>query len=185
MSAAPLKLVSPEGVLHLVPSDKKAKKEFCDAHGLRVAYLNYHIAGNPQYTEHGGWQRLDMVKCLQNASGAIVIVVGKPKQFFDKREVMCERAGLERSAMDFSLRQFERLLDPEDSSVEELDGWRVVEQPPLVQQVECSSTCSTCLCAIADLNQLLNPREPDELTLLRQQLAVSQQPAARSSREGA
>lgn len=182
--AAVVKLVSPEGVLHIMPIERKPKKAFCEAHGLRVDYLNLHLAGDERYNEHGGWQKLDKVKWLQNRSGAIVIVVGKPKKFFDKREVACERAGLERGAMDFSLRQFERLLDADDSSVEELPGgWRVVEQPPLVQQLECSSVCSTCLCATADLYQLLNPCECDELTLLRQQLAVSQQQLAQVEKE--
>ena len=39
MATPPLMLMSPEGVLHLVPAAKKPRKAFCEAHGLRVAYL--------------------------------------------------------------------------------------------------------------------------------------------------
>ncbi len=56
--ATPHKLVSPDGVLHLVPREPKPFGEFCVAHGLRVAYLNYHIAGNERYKSHGGWRFL-------------------------------------------------------------------------------------------------------------------------------
>ena len=167
-------LVSPEGVLHMAPSEARPKKAFCDAHGLRPAYLNLHIAGDKRYKEtHGGWCVLDRVKWLQQlSSGKIVVAVGLPKQFYDVREDLCERAGLERSAMPFTLRQFERLLDPDDSSVEELDGWRVVPQLELVRDIKPTGTCTKCLCATVDLYQLLSPKEPDELTRLRQQLAV-------------
>ena len=92
----PHQLVSPTGVLHLVPSDNKGKKAFCDAHKLRPAYLNLHIRGPEEYREHGGWQRLDKVRYLQQvSSGVIVVVVGKPKQFYDIRTDACERAGLD------------------------------------------------------------------------------------------
>ena len=43
MATQPLMLMSPEGVLHLVPAAQKPKKVFCEAHGLRVAYLNLHL----------------------------------------------------------------------------------------------------------------------------------------------
>ena len=48
---------SPEAVVHLVPDEKKAKKAVCEAHELRVGYLNYHIQGHKQYaSDHQGWQ---------------------------------------------------------------------------------------------------------------------------------
>ena len=114
---SPHKLVSPQGVLHLVPGDKKFKAAFCRAHDLRVDYMNSHIKGDPKYRSHGGWQLLDMVQVLQHSDGAHVAVVGKAKEFFDARGDACERAGLDRSAMPFSLRQLQRLLDADDSSV--------------------------------------------------------------------
>ena len=80
-------------MLHLVPSEKKPKSDFCTKHGLRVAYLNLHFAGDERYkVTHGGWTLLDRVKWLQqSSSGVIVVVVGKPKQFYDIREDHCER----------------------------------------------------------------------------------------------
>jgi hypothetical protein len=53
------RLVSPEGVLHLLPDVKKSKRALCDAHGpkMRVDYLNKHLAGDAKYAEHhAGWQ---------------------------------------------------------------------------------------------------------------------------------
>ena len=52
--------------------------------------------------------------------------------------------------------------------------------PPLV---ECNSTCSACDCATASLFDLLNSKVPDDLSVLRQQLAMSQQLLARSAKE--
>jgi ferredoxin len=185
MASPPHQLVSPEGVLHLVPSEDTAKKKFCDKHGLRVAYLNYHINGNEQYrVTHGGWTLLDRVSWLQqSSSGVIVVVVGKPKQFYNIREGHCERAGLARDAMPFSLRQLQRLLNPDDDSVEELEGWTVVEEPPLVRNIACWGTCTTCLCSVINLYELLSPQEPDELTRLRRQLAVRDAQLARVAEE--
>ena len=112
-------LVSPEGVLHLLPDDKRAKRMFCKAHQgkLRVAYLNNHLAGDEKYKKsHAGWQLLHMVKWLRNeSSGAQVMVIGCGQSFFKApaRAAACERAGLCSSAMSFDekeVRTFNRLL---------------------------------------------------------------------------
>ena len=187
MAPPPLKLVSPQGVLHLVPNEKHALIAFCKAHGLRKEYLMKHINSDVKYkTHHLGWSLLERVKWMQQPpSAAIVPVIGSAETFFDKRAFACERAGLAMDAMPFAiheLRQFNRLLDPEDSLVE-LHGWIIIEEPPLIKAAQCSSTCPTCLCKTADLFELLSARVPDELTLLRQQLAVTQQQLAQSEKE--
>ena len=168
-SALPLALVSPEGVLHLVPAENKAKAAFCEAHGLRVAYLNYHIAGNKKYDSgHGGWSLLHRVQWVQHTSGAVVPVIGSPKHFFNNRAAICERAELDESAMPFAeheVRQFQRFLDPEDKSVTVFYEWRVVDMPVRVLEAECRSQCSVCLCPTANLFTLLNSTEvPSEVT---------------------
>jgi hypothetical protein len=150
--------VSPEGILHLVPDEQRPKKAFCDAHGLRVAYFNKYVVAKG--TESGGWQLLAKVKYLQHvASRAIVVVVGKPKQFFDGRAAALAHAGLAEEAMPFEeheLRQFERLLDLEDSSVEEMAGWKPIAEPPVVATLVADVACPKCACATANLNKLLN-----------------------------
>ena len=40
--------VSPESILHLVPVEQKPKKDFCEAHGLRVAYFNMYRCTSSQ-----------------------------------------------------------------------------------------------------------------------------------------
>ena len=70
-------LVSPEGVLHLLPDDKRARRNFCKAHQakLRMEYLNKHLAGNEKYKSHARWQLLHKVKwLLQESSGAQVML---------------------------------------------------------------------------------------------------------------
>ena len=49
MASPPHKLVSPEGVLHLVPDDKRTKIDFSKAHDLRNEYLGKHIRGESKY----------------------------------------------------------------------------------------------------------------------------------------
>ena len=80
--ARQLKVVSPEGILHFVLDETTAKGNFCRAHGLRTAYFNLYVISKG--TETNGWQLLENIKYLQHvASGAIVVVVGKPKQFLN------------------------------------------------------------------------------------------------------
>ena len=154
-----LELVSPDGVLHLVPDETKAKAAFCKAHGLRPAYVNLHVAGDASYKrETSGWAKLDLVKWLRHApTGAIAAVVGKPKRFFDTRGSACERAGIQLAdAMPFELRQFERLLAGE---LAELEGWVVlVAEPPALQTHACDSKCPTCSLLTSDLYHLLIAR---------------------------
>ena len=98
---------------------------------------------------------------LQHTSGAIVVVVGKPKQFLDAREAACLRAGLASDAMPFrpdnasELRQFQRLLHKEDT-VTEMSGWRCIEEPPIVRTIMADVACMACGCLTDDLVQLLN-----------------------------
>ena len=96
--ARQLKVVSPEGILHFVLDETTAKGNFCRAHGLRTDYFNLYVIRKG--TETNGWQLLENIKYLQHvASGAIVVVVGKPKQFLDAREAACLRAGLASDSM--------------------------------------------------------------------------------------
>ena len=57
------------------------------------------------------------------------------------------------------------------------------EEPPVVRQAACSSTCTICSCATTNLYELLNPRELDELTVLRRKLAISEHKLAQTERE--
>ena len=79
--ALPWLIVSPDGVLHVLPNVKRTKIAFCKAHGLRdKKYLESHLAG--KQLETYGWQLLDKVKCLKHvASGRVVLVVGKATIF--------------------------------------------------------------------------------------------------------
>jgi hypothetical protein len=132
-----VEIVSPEGVLHFLPDAKKPKIAFAKAHGIKdKKYLEYCLLR--QQDETYGWQLLNKVKWLLHLeSGAIVVLVGKLKHFFDTRAAACERAGLDSSAMPFEdhdsdRRQFERLF-----YLDELPGWRVVNvrKCPDVQKV--------------------------------------------------
>ena len=59
------KLVSPDGVLHLLPDEKRAKIDFVKAHGLKdKKYLQYHLDGKQDETY--GWQLLEKVRWLQH-----------------------------------------------------------------------------------------------------------------------
>ena len=181
MTTPPRKLVSQTGVLHLLADEKRAKIDFAKVHGIKdKKYLEYHLAG--EQDESYGWQLLEKVRWLRHLpSGVIVPIVGKPKTFFDARAAVCERAGLEIGAMpwaDHGIRQFERLLDPEDENVEDMDGWVLADEPSPVQDAACEDTCTVCLCACIDLYALVNPKLPDEAAQLRQQLAVTQQQLA-------
>ena len=158
--ARQLKVVSPEGILHFVLDETTAKGNFCRAHGLRTAYFNLYVISKG--TETNGWQLLENIKYLQHvASGAIVVVVGKPKQFLDAREAACLRAGLASDAMPFrpdnasELRQFQRLLHKEDT-VTEMSGWKCIEEPPIVRTIMADVACTACGCLTDDLFQLLN-----------------------------
>ena len=87
--------MSPEGVLHLVPDVKRERLHFCKQHGgLRWEYIKkYSIDAG---TESAGWQLLSNIRYLQQrATGAILVVVGTTKRFFDARAAACARAGLE------------------------------------------------------------------------------------------
>ena len=173
-----LKVVSPEGILHFVLDETTAKGDFCRAHGLRPAYFNKYVikAG----TETNGWQLLENIKYLQHASGAIVVVVGKPKQFLDAREAACLRAGLASDAMPFTpnntseLRQFERLLHP-GNTVKEKSGWKCIEAPPIVRTVMANVACAACGCSAVDLFLLLNRLEQPAQSAAREAVLRAQQ----------
>ena len=179
------KLVSPDGVLHLVPAEKKAMSAFAHAHGLDNEYLKHHITGKRKPDGHKLWQLLDKVRWLQHGpTGAVLVVTGKPKPFFDARAEKCQRAGLAASAMPWTdcakdLRQFERLMD---GTLKSLDGWTLLDRaPPVIQEVVCNSMCSTCACPCSDLVTLLNPQVADEVLLLRQELHACQQQLAQNT----
>ena len=111
-------VVGLDGVLHLVPTQKKPRLAFSKAHGLRNEYFIHMLEAVK--TEHSGWVRLQKAQYLQHApSGAIVVVAGQ-LGFYEYRGSACEHAGLTSDAMPFSLRQFERLMDEEDSRVKRL-----------------------------------------------------------------
>ena len=158
-------IVSPEGVLHVLPNHKKKKIAFCKAHGMTdKKYVENMLAG--RQTDSYGWQLLEKVRWLrQQLTGVIVPVVGKPKSFFDTRAAVCERAGLPSTAMpwaDHEIRTFERLLDPASSTEEMGGGWKLLDAAPVTDTIQCSSTCATCLLSCVDLYSLLNPTEPDD-----------------------
>ena len=92
------KLVSPEGVLHLLPLDDRSILSFTRAHGLKdKKYLMKHLHG--EQDESYGWQLLAKVKWLKHSSGVVVPVVGKATHFFDARAAVCERAGIDSTLM--------------------------------------------------------------------------------------
>ena len=103
-----LLIVSPEGVLHSLADDKKARIAFCRAHrDVRNEYLQDHIDGRRDQTN--GWQLLAKVKWLRNSSlGVVVPIVGSERSFFSRRAAVCELAGLPASAMPWHDKQLRR-----------------------------------------------------------------------------
>jgi hypothetical protein len=94
MEASIHKLVSPEGVLHLLPLDDPSILSFTRAHGLKdKKYLMKHLHG--EQDESYGWQLLAKVKWLKHSSGVVIPVVGKATHTFDARAAVCERAGID------------------------------------------------------------------------------------------
>jgi hypothetical protein len=152
-------VVGLDGVLHLVPAQQHPRIAFSKAHGLRNEYFKHML--DAVKTEHLGWVRLEMARYLQHApSGALVVVAGQ-LGFYENRGAACERAGLASDAMAFSLRQFDRLMDPEDTCVE-LDGWSEVERPSVVRVEACKYACDAtaagkvCGCMSVNLFDLIN-----------------------------
>ena len=115
------KLVPTTGILHAVArtpakDEKKQLLQLSNKHGLRNQYLKHAIEGTK--SEHAGWQPIDRVKwLLHQPTGAIVVVAGLPKHFYESREALRERLGMESDVMSFELRQFERLLNTDDDTV--------------------------------------------------------------------
>jgi hypothetical protein len=90
MEATMHKLVSPEGVLHLLPLDDRSILSFTKAHGLKdKKYLMKHLRG--EQDESYGWQLLAKVKWLKHSSGVVIPVVGKATHLLDARAAVCER----------------------------------------------------------------------------------------------
>ena len=126
MEASIHKLVSPEGVLHLLPLDDPSILSFTRAHGLKdKKYLMKHLHG--EQDESYGWQLLAKVKWLQHSSGVVIPVVGKATHFFDARAAVCERAGIDSNLMPWDAhknRTFRRLLGEDRTvTVTVMDGW--------------------------------------------------------------
>ena len=113
------KLVSPEGVLHLLPVDDRSILEFTKVHGIKdKKYLMNHLRGKQD--ESYGWQLLAKVKWLKHSSGVVIPVIGKATNYFEARAAVCERAGIDSTLMPWdarSHRTLQRLLDEKDSSV--------------------------------------------------------------------
>ena len=135
------KLVSPEGVLHLLPLDDPSILSFTKAHGLKdKKYLMKHLRG--EQDESYGWQLLAKVKWLKHSSGVVIPVVGKATHLLDACAAVCERAGIDSTLMPWdarSLRTFQRLLDDTDSDVTVMHGWSLLhEPPPLVDSIACT-----------------------------------------------
>ena len=135
------KLVSPEGVLHLLPLDDRSILSFTKAHGLKdKKYLMKHLHG--EQDESYGWQLLAKVKWLKHSSGVVIPVVGKATHTFDARAAVCERAGIDSTLMPWDAhknRTFRRLLDDTDSDVTVMHGWSLLhEPPPLVDSIACT-----------------------------------------------
>jgi hypothetical protein len=148
MEATMHKLVSPEGVLHLLPLDDRSILSFTKAHGLKdKKYLMKHLHG--EQDESYGWQLLAKVKWLQHSSGVVIPVVGKATHFFDARAAVCERAGIDSTLMPWDAhknRTFRRLLGEDRTvTVTVMDGWSLLQEPPpLLDSIACTSTCPIC-----------------------------------------
>ena len=92
------KLVSPEGVLHLLPVDDRSILEFTKVHGIKdKKYLMNHLRGKQD--ESYGWQLLAKVKWLKHSSGVVIPVIGKATNYFEARAAVCERAGIDSTLM--------------------------------------------------------------------------------------
>ena len=119
MEAPGHKLVSPEGVLHLLPVDDRSILAFTKVHGIQdKKYLMKHLRG--EQDESYGWQLLAKVKWLKHSSGVVIPVIGKATNYFEARAAVCERAGIDSTLMPWdarSHRTLQRLLDEKDSSV--------------------------------------------------------------------
>ena len=158
------KLVSPEGVLHLLPVDDRSILEFTKVHGIKdKKYLMNHLRGKQD--ESYGWQLLAKVKWLKHSSGVVIPVIGKATNYFEARAAVCERAGIDSTLMPWdarSHRTLQRLLDEKDSSVTVMDGWSLLlEPPPLVDSIACTSVCPICSLMTVNLfTAKLYPKRP-------------------------
>ena len=84
MEAPGHKLVSPEGVLHLLPVDDRSILAFTKVHGIQdKKYLMKHLRG--EQDESYGWQLLAKVKWLKHSSGVVIPVIGKVAHTFDAK----------------------------------------------------------------------------------------------------
>ena len=124
------KLVSPEGVLHLLPLDDRSILSFTKAHGLKdKKYLMKHLHG--EQDESYGWQLLAQVKWLQHSSGVVIPVVGKATHTFDARAAVCQRAGIDSTFMPWDTPSLHR--PPLYSNVKTLlDNLHIKYTPPLI-----------------------------------------------------
>jgi hypothetical protein len=93
--------VSPEGVLHVVPSDREHTLSFSMAHGLRHAYarnmmdLDEHKARD----EASGWVLLGNETWIQHDSHGVILAATGPSQLVKNGATICEGAGLSPSAL--------------------------------------------------------------------------------------
>ena len=86
MEAPGHKLVSPEGVLHLLPVDDRSILAFTKVHGIQdKKYLMKHLRG--EQDESYGWcsALLAKVKWLKHSSGVVIPVIGKVAHTFDAK----------------------------------------------------------------------------------------------------
>jgi len=109
------KLVSPEGVLHLLPLDDRSILSFTKAHGLKdKKYLMKHLRG--EQDESYGWQLLAKVKWLKHSSGVVIPVVGKATHLLDARAAVCERAGIDGTLMPWDAHNDDEDEDDADAA---------------------------------------------------------------------
>ena len=88
MEAPGHKLVSPEGVLHLLPVDDRSILAFTKVHGIQdKKYLMKHLRGEQDAVVRlvNGWQLLAKVKWLKHSSGVVIPVIGKVAHTFDAK----------------------------------------------------------------------------------------------------
>ena len=86
MEAPGHKLVSPEGVLHLLPVDDRSILAFTKVHGIQdKKYLMNATFVESKMSRTAGSALLAKVKWLKHSSGVVIPVIGKVAHTFDAK----------------------------------------------------------------------------------------------------
>ena len=105
-----LRVISPAGVLHVLPSDSTSTSKLCKAHDLRHAYFR-NMADLDDHDARGetkGWIRLGDAIWLQHAGHGVILAATGPEWLVKHCAAMCEGALLAPDALSIEYKSVQK-----------------------------------------------------------------------------